>query len=84
MHPEGFDATADDVEALLARDWDEHARPAVRDLLRSVDHGPHAEPRVHVAILQLADGDWDRLASMARLATSDPRDVLVAAFYPDA
>ena len=68
-----------DVERVLRRDFD----PASFDkLLRLLDdYGP--EPRVHLAILKLAEGTEEGVIQWLEEARIDFRDVLTPAEFPE-
>ncbi len=87
LHPEGIGATMDHVLDLLARDFPTARHAELGALLATVAEAPGVHgngERVQVACLLAAEGDEERLWQFVDLAHVDYRDVLVAAFYPDA
>lgn len=78
MDAEGSGATPDDVEAYIRRGYRSDRWAEVRRLLADVE-----SPRVRVAVLINAGGDWASLVDNVELARIDARDVLVRAFYSD-
>jgi hypothetical protein len=76
--------TQEDVEKIVRRDFPPDKFTAVMNTLSSYGLKDwHREvPRVRLAILKLAKGDWLKVQSYVDIATSDFRDVLGEAEYP--
>ncbi len=76
--------TEEDVRRIALRDFGEGdvslALSMVEEFGKQSWNKP--SPRVHLAILKLADGDLDRLLDATKAAIEDYRDVLAAAEYP--
>ena len=76
--------TDDDVTRIAVRDFGESNLALVMSILK--DFGEQEwnqpSPRVSLAMLKLADGDFIRLREATRVAIDDYRDVLSAAEYP--
>lgn len=68
------------VRAVAARLFGRQTAGAVELLLR-YGAGPEAE-RVHLAVLELSDGDLDKLERAVEVARTDFRDVVSPAEYP--
>ncbi len=78
--------TEDDVARIALRDFGEAQTSLVRSILD--EYGKlegHVEvSRVRVAVLKLANGDFDRLLAATETACQDYRNVLAYAEYPRA
>lgn len=71
-----------DVERIVERDFsweDRHEALEVLEQYTSNNGSPH---RVHLAALKMSGGDLAQLREWIAVATTDYRDVLVAAEYP--
>src|SRR5262245_57306994 len=80
-HP---DATRADVERIVRRDFPADREPEILTLLNQYGvEDWHREPdRVHLAILKLSSGSFERLRYQVEMAKNDYRDVLGPAEYP--
>jgi len=74
--------TAVDIERLVQRDFPPHARPEILQILRQ-HHDDNLTPRVQAAVLKCASGDTGKLHYYVNLATTDYRDVIALAEYPE-
>jgi len=79
------DVTDEDVQRIAIRDVGEVQPARVLAILR--EYGKQAwnrppSPRVHLAILRLANGDLNQLSEQTKTAIQDFRDVLSYAEYP--
>src|SRR5262245_13221005 len=76
--------TRGDVERIVRRDFPADREPEILAMLS--EYGPedgHREAdRVHLAILKLAAGKFERLRSQVEAAKADYREVLGPAEYP--
>jgi hypothetical protein len=74
-----------DVERIAIRDFGKDKLSEVMSILKEYgeqDWNRPGSPRVRLAILKLADGDWDQLSRQVKIAIQDYRDVLTMAEYP--
>ena len=77
--------TDKDVERVAIRDFGESQLPKVLDLLQEYGKqgwNPPGSARVRLAILKLADGDFDQISKYTEAAIRDFRDVVSMAEYP--
>lgn len=77
------DVTSRDVDRVVHRDFQKEQIAEVLAALDKFDSGRAPSPRVHLAALKLADGSVEKLRGCLEVATSDYRDVLVPAEYPE-
>lgn len=76
--------SSEDVERVLLREFAPDVRSdAAAALARyGIEPWQQSGPRVHMAILKLAQGQLGRLQACVEAACADPRDVIAAAEYP--
>ncbi|MGV3661983.1 MAG: hypothetical protein ACO1TE_17495 [Prosthecobacter sp.] len=75
--------TAEDVSRIIRRDFDAARESEVTAVLSEYgqERWQQEAPRVHMAILKLANGDLLQLRHMTNIACGDFRDVLAWAEY---
>ncbi len=86
MDADGFDATVEDVDALLTKLFEPQQRASAREQLDRLESAPGLSgggARLKVAALLDSQGSWDRLVEAVDLGLVDWRDLLVRAFYSD-
>lgn len=76
--PEVTDA---DVERIVRRDYAPELQAAIRDLIRSVE--VREKPRVVMACLKNANGDFERLKGELANASGWWREIISEAEYPN-
>lgn len=73
---------AEDVSRIATRDFASDANVALKVLARyGAESWQRERHRVQLAILKIADGDFDRLTAATETACGDYRDILTAAEY---
>jgi hypothetical protein len=79
MADDGLVLLSGELEELIGRHFAAEDQPVVRETLRSygaLRPGPVTD-RVQFDLLHLCAGDVDRVKRLAKMAASDPRDVMV-------
>jgi hypothetical protein len=78
------EVTKADVTRVIRREFPNHNEDEIKALLARYGRRRwEAEPeRVHLAILKLSDGDFEKLRMNLEIACDDYRDVLAMAEYP--